>query len=227
MKKIVTNSILFVVITLIVLIILLSTSGIETNKFNKLITEKTSQEKNINLKLESVKFKINLTDLSLFLETQNPEITYRDLLLPVKKIEVYFDFLSLLKSDPIIKKINLVTGELEIIQISKLSSIIKPSTFKSLLNNKIKEGKFISEIEIFLNKDGSIKNFIAKGSVINLKAELFNNINFKETNLNFFADKNDILIKKIFGFLEDIKISNGDIKLNLEYLMISMLFNQS
>ena len=58
MKKIVTNSILFAVITLIVLIILLSTSGIETNKFNKLITEKTSQEKNINLKLESVKFRI-------------------------------------------------------------------------------------------------------------------------------------------------------------------------
>ena len=228
MKKIVTNSILFVVITLIVLIILLSTSGIETNKFNKLITEKTSQEKNINLKLESVKFKINLTDLSLFLETQNPEITYRDLLLPVKKIEVYFDFLSLLKSDPIIKKINLVTGELEIIQISKLSSIIKPSTFKSLLNNKIKEGKFISEIEIFLNKDGSIKNFIAKGNVINLKAELFNNINFKETNLNFFADKNDILIKKIFGFLEDIKISNGDIKLNLENgIKLSSNFNSS
>ena len=95
MKKIVINSILFAFITLIVLIILLSTLGIETNKFNKLITEKTSQEKKINLKLESVKFKINLTELSLFLETQNPEIIYRDLLLPIKKIKVYFDFLSL------------------------------------------------------------------------------------------------------------------------------------
>ena len=228
MKKIITNFILFLTISIITLIILLSTSGIETDKFNKLITEKTSQEKNINLKLETVKFKINLTELSLFLETQNPEIMYRNLQLPVKNIKVYFDFLSLLKSNPIIKKINLISGELEIMQISKLSSIIKPSTFKSLLNNKIKEGKLISEIDIFLNEDSSVNNFIAKGNVRNLKVELLRNFNFNEANLSFFADKNDILIKNIFGFLEDIKISDGDIKLNLENgLKLNSNFNSN
>ena len=36
------------------------------------------------------------------------------------------------------------------------------------------------------------------------------------TNLGFFADKNDILIKNIFGDLNDLKISDGDIKINLE-----------
>ena len=51
MKKKITNFILFLVISLITIIIILSTSGIETNKFNKLITEKISQGKNINLKL--------------------------------------------------------------------------------------------------------------------------------------------------------------------------------
>ena len=228
MKKIITNFILFLTISIITLIILLSTSGIETDKFNKLISEKTSQEKNINLKLETVKFKINLTELSLFLETQNPEIMYRNLQLPVKNIKVYFDFLSLLKSNPIIKKINLISGELEIMQISKLSSIIKPSTFKSLLNNKIKEGKLISEIDIFLNEDSSVNNFIAKGNLRNLKVELLRNFNFNEANLSFFADKNDILIKNIFGFLEDIKISDGDIKLNLENgLKLNSNFNSN
>ena len=32
--------------------------------------------------------------------------------------------------------------------------MIKPSNFKSLLNNKIKKGKLISEIEIFFNEEG-------------------------------------------------------------------------
>ena len=216
MKKIVINFILFIIILFVALIGVLSTTGIETNKFNKLITENISQEKNINLKIKTIKFKVNPKELSLFLETQNPEIMYRDLLVPVTSIKVYVDFLSLFKSDLIIKKIRLVSEELDIIQISKLSSIIKPSNFKNLLNNKIKEGKLISEIEIFLNEEGLINNFIAKGTVRNLKVELLNNMNFKETNLSFFADKNDILIKNIFGFLEDIKISDGDIKLNLE-----------
>ncbi len=216
MKKILVNLILFVIISFISLILILSTIGIETNKFNKLVTERTFQDKNISLKLKTIKFKINPKEFSLFLETQNPEIKYRDLLMPVNNIKVYVDFLSLFRADLIIKKINLMSGELSIIQISKLSSIIKPSTFKSLLNNKIKEGKLISEIEIFLKEDGSIKDFIFKGNIRNLKVELFNNINLKKTNLNFFADKNDILIKNIYGFLEEIKISDGDIRLNLE-----------
>ena len=37
-----------------------------------------------------------------------------------------------------------------------------------------------------------------------------------KANFSFFADKNDILLKNIFGELDDIKISDGDIKLNLE-----------
>ena len=216
MRKILVFFILFVIISFTSLILILSTIGIETNKFNKLVTEKASQDKNISLKLETIKFKINPKEFSLFLETQNPEIKYRDLLMPVNNIKVYVDFLSFFRADLIIKKINLLSGELSIIQISKLSSIIKPSTFKSLLNNKIKEGKLISEIEIFLKDDGSIKDFIVKGTIRNLKVELFNNINLKKTNLSFFADKNDILIKNIFGFLEEIKISDGDIRLNLE-----------
>ena len=40
--------------------------------------------------------------------------------------------------------------------------MIKPSNFKSLINNKIKEGKLISEIEIFLNDTGSLEDFMIK-----------------------------------------------------------------
>ena len=49
MKKIVNYFVLFVVTSLITIIVILSTMGIETNKFNKLIVEKISQTKNINL----------------------------------------------------------------------------------------------------------------------------------------------------------------------------------
>ena len=67
-----------------------------------------------------------------------------------------------------------------------------------------------------MNKDGNIENFIAKGLVKNLEAQLINDFHFKDVNLNFFADKNDILLKNIFGNLEEIKISEGNIKINTE-----------
>ncbi len=216
MKKIVLNSILLIIILFITLIAVLSTIGIETNKFNKLISDKAAQTKNINLDLDTIKFKINLKELRLFLETRNPKITYREVLIPAKNIKVYIDFSSFLKSDLKIEKTRVVLKELDISQLNKLSIILKPSTFRSLLNKKIKEGKLISEIEIFLTDQGTIKNFIAKGTVKDLKAELFSDLNFSKINLGFFADKNDILVKNISGYIETIKISDGDIKLNLE-----------
>ena len=61
----------------LILFIILSTIGIETSKFNKLITEKV-YKKNINVVLNTIRFKIDIKELSLFLETQNPEITYNE-----------------------------------------------------------------------------------------------------------------------------------------------------
>ncbi|MDC2987062.1 hypothetical protein OAY20_03080 [Candidatus Pelagibacter bacterium] len=216
MRKILVNLIIVTTLILILLITILSTTGIETNKFNRLIIEKVSKTKNLNLGLEKIKFKMNIKELSLFLETQNPKITYRNVLVPAQNIKVYVDFLSLIKSNPKIKKIGVRLDELDIKELKNLSKIIKPSNFKSLLNNKIQEGKLITEIEIFLSNQGNLKNFIAKGSVKDLKIELINNFNFSNVNLDFFADKNDILIKNISGNLKGIKITDGDIQLNLE-----------
>ena len=216
MKKNIFNFILVIFFILISFILILSTIGIKTDKFNNLISEKISQKKNIELKLNEIKFKLDFNELSLFLETKNPKIIYRDILLPAQNVKVYIDFLSLLKSDLKIEKINLSLKELDIVQLNKLSSIIKPSNFKSLLNNKIKKGKLISEIEIFLTEGGTLNNFIAKGKVKDLKAELFDDLSLTKTNFGFFADKKDILIKNIFGLLGEIKISDGDIKLNLD-----------
>ena len=216
MKKLIFKSFLSIIFLLIASIVLLSIKGIETNKFNKLITDKAVQTNKIKLKLDTIKFKINPKEFNLFLETQNPQVIFREVLIPVKNIKVYIDFLSLIKSKPKIQKTSLILEELNVEQLNKLSIMIKPSNFKSLLNNKIKEGNLISEIDIFLTDNGKLKNFIARGSLKNLRVELSKNLNFIDGKLDFFADKNDVLIKNIFGDLEDIKISEGDIKLNLE-----------
>ena len=126
MKKIIINLILLSIIILIIIIVVLSTIGIETNKFNKLISDKASQTNNINLELKTIKFKINLKTLGLFLETRNPKIIYRQVLIPAENIKVYIDFLSLLKSDLKIQKTNIVLEELDITQLNKLYIIIKP-----------------------------------------------------------------------------------------------------
>jgi len=51
MKRIVANFILIIIVFLFLIVTILSTIGIQTKKFNRLITDKISQTKNINLSL--------------------------------------------------------------------------------------------------------------------------------------------------------------------------------
>ncbi|MDC0902986.1 hypothetical protein OAS21_00815, partial [Pelagibacteraceae bacterium] len=132
MKKIIFNLFLIVLLILVSLTFILITYGIETNKFNNFISKKINQSNNnINIKLNSIKFKLDIKEISLFLETSKPEIYYRNTIIPTKKIKVYVNFVSIIKSNPKISKINLSLKEIDIQQLKKLSNIIKPSNLKS------------------------------------------------------------------------------------------------
>ena len=215
-KKIFFNVFLILILLLILLLFTLSTVGIETNRFNKLISNKVSQTKNIKIDLKTINFKLDFKELSLFIETKQPKIEYSNLVIPAQSVKVYIDFLNLIQTNLNIKKINLKLRELDVTQLNNLSQFIKPSNFKSILINKIKDGKLISEVEIFFNKEGVINDYIIKGSVRDLEAKIYNELNLSKTNFGFFADKDDVLFKNIFGKIDGVEIENGDIKLNLE-----------
>ncbi len=203
-------------IFIIILITVLSTVGVETEKFNNLISQKINQvNNNINLKLTSIKFKIDIQQISLFLETSSSKINYRDMKIPTKNIKVYIDFISLVKSEPEVRKIALILEEININELKELSTAFKPSNFTNLIKNKIKEGKLNSELEIYLNKNNILENFIIKGKVSNLKAETIDGINFNKAKFSFFADKSDVLIKTIYGEIGPVKVIDGDLKFNL------------
>ncbi len=198
------------------LILTLSIYGIETNKFNNLITKKINQSnQNIKLELSTIRFKLDIKKLSLFLETKNPKIDYRTIEIPVKNLRVYTDFFSLFKSDTKIKKINLILNELEISQLKKISVSFKPSNLKSFINNNITDGKIKTEIEFFSKNKDLIDNFIAKGTVTGLKAKIIDGIILEKTNFNFFADKSDILISNFSSNSHFIEIKEGDLKVEL------------
>ena len=75
----------FFIISLISLVIVLSSVGIETKHFNNLISQKiNSSNKNIKLNINTIKFKLDIKEISLFLETNNPQINYRKTSIPAK-----------------------------------------------------------------------------------------------------------------------------------------------
>ena len=93
MRKILSNAILISFLLIIFSVSILSTIGLETNKFNSVISDKINQsQNNLKLKFKTIKFKLDLKQISLFLETSNPEIKYRDELIPTNNMKVYINF---------------------------------------------------------------------------------------------------------------------------------------
>ena len=177
MKKLFSSAILIVFLLTLGLIIILSTLGIETSRFNNLATKQISQfDKDLNLRLNTIKFKLDIKEISLFLLTEKPKINFKEIEIPTNSIKVYVDFLSIFKSEINVKKISLSLNEIKINELKKISFLMKPSNLTSFINNKVIEGKILAEIELFLTNENFIDNFIAKGKVSNFKADLFKDI---------------------------------------------------
>ena len=193
-------------------ILVLSTTGFETNRFNNLISSKiTEKNKSVSLKLDKIKFKFDIKNISLFLETQNPKLIYKKLDLPLEKIYVYLDFTSIIKSKPKIKKIKIWSKKIDIDQLKKILVRSKPSNITSIVNNNISKGNLKTNVELFFGNDLVVEDFIARGEVEKMTTSINSNFILKDTNFNFFADKSDILIKSLNGKTDGIQIKNSDL----------------
>jgi hypothetical protein len=213
MRRIFLTIILILFFTLICLILILSTTGYETNKFNNIISNKISEKnKNFSFKFEKIKFRFDILNANLFLETREPQLNYQNLYLPIKNIKVYLNLISLIKSKPQIDQINIDTSEMSIDEFKKIIIKTKPSNLNSLIVNKVKEAKIKANLNLYFNQNFKIDNFIVRGEVKQMHAAISNSLIFKNMNFNFFSDKSNVLIKKINGEMDGVSIKDGNLQ---------------
>ena len=214
MKKIISVFIILIFL-LLISIGILSTIGVETNRFNNLILNKINQsQRDVELDLNSIKFKLDIKEVSLFLETSDSTLNYRNAIIPTKNIKVYIDFFSILKSETRFEKISLISDKIDLKEFKKISFVLKPSTYKSFLNNNIQDGTIFLEIDFYLNKENNLENFISRGSVSDLDMKIIDNLVLNKSSFSFFADMSDVLIQNFKGEIDQIKIDRGDLKMN-------------
>ncbi len=214
MKKIFYTLSSILVSLLLILIFILSTKGFETEEFNELISNKIKEKnKNILIKLEKIKFKFDIKNFHLFLETNNPDLIYKNLNIPIKNVKVYLDFTSLIQSRPKIDNINILSKEIDIDHLKKIILKTKPSNLNSLIVNRVNEGKLTFSSELYFNDNLDIDNFIVRGEVNEMNGSINSHLNLENTSFNFFADSSDILIKNVQSNLDGILIKNGNLQI--------------
>ena len=229
MSKKILKSTSILLIPFILLIIYLSTVGIETEKFNKQIKDIVKQKNNkLDTSLKKIRLTLDLLNFRINAKTIDAKITFKGKSIELEYIKTQISLNSLIKSQ-------LVTSEIEI--------STKPILFKNFvsftraINNRhelffleqfIKKGYLIEDLKFNLDEFGKLKEdykvngLLKEGEISVLKKNkiekinfLFNitnnNFNFRDisfdtNNINFFSrklnikkDKKDYLFEGTIG----------------------------
>ena len=197
-------------------LVILTTIGYETNKFNNIISEKIkTNNSDVKVDIKKIKFKFDIKDLHLFIETNNPKLFYKNIEVPIVNIKIYLNLVSLIKSQVKIEHLTIQTKKMN---FSKLKSIVletKPSNINSLIINQIKTGTLKTKLELYFDDNFKVENYIARGNIekMNFKIDKYE---FSNTNFDFFSDSSDVVIKNIKSNLDGVSFYNGDLQLNYD-----------
>jgi len=215
MQKIIYLFFLFFISIIFFLIIYLSVFGVETSRFNNIIiNEIKKKDNNIQLSLKSIKVKFDIKKIQIYFATLEPQITYQDIKVPIKEINLYSKIISILKSKNEINQAIISLENFSIEDIQKLAVRIKPSNFKNYLLNNFNNGKIEKIlIDLKFNDNLKISEYKVNGSIkkVNIKAP--KNLLIQDVSFNFVSDKNLTLINSLNAKYQGIAISNGSISL--------------
>ena len=168
------------------------------------------------------------------MKTNDPKVSFKKKEIKIKSISTNLPLKNLFSKNINFEEIKILTHKNKIKNVVDFVRAYQNNPQLFILSKVVKDGTISIESKIKFNQDGSIKknylidgnieNFIAKGLVKNLEAQLINDFHFKDINLNFFADKNDILLKNIFGILEEITV-DGKVIVKIKNKLNSFFMN--
>ncbi|MGA0123607.1 MAG: hypothetical protein ACO3HO_01665 [Pelagibacteraceae bacterium] len=215
MKKTLYTLISIFIILISIGIFYLSFIGLETSKFNNIISSEIKKKDSaITIELKKILIKFDLKEFQIYLSTSKPLITYQNIDIPIEEVNIYSKIIPLLKSKVEISQANFVIKNFELKQIQIAALRIKPSNFKTYLLNNLKQGKLNELVGIIsLNNNYEIIDYKFNGSIEGVDVLLPKSHIVKDLNLNFAVDKNLVLLNSINASYNGLKILNGSINL--------------
>ena len=179
MLKIINKVLLLILTILTILVAYLTFVGIKTDSFNYLISENIKKiDNNLNIELNKVFLKLNPSDLSISIVTENPKLFTGKINLKIKKIKTEFSVFSYINNEPSIKSINLKSDDNNIKSVIKYIRLFKDNFRMMLASKFVQDGIIQTNMNFNFDKQGKIKNdYLIEGYVNNLK------INSTENNL--------------------------------------------
>ena len=237
MRKITLITISTVILLFIATMVLISTKGFKTDKFNNLISQKVNQiNPKIKLNLDDVKFKFKPSDFKFEVVTLDPTISIKNKKIDLEVIKFNLKFLDYINKKNPLSEISIISKENDIKEFTDFIDEYDFNLARSLIFKQIEKGRLKVATDITFDEKNSDKiNYLINGSVNNAEINLLkqkindlkfdfvvnqNVVNFKEIQLSFdrIPVKSDNLTLKIansyYEISGDLKTKKSKINLN-------------
>ena len=214
MVKRLVQIIIILVLLFISFCLYLSIYGLNTNKFNDLISKKISEKnKNFTITFDKIKIFLNIGTFNLEIKTDKPSIIFQDKEIKIKSISTSLPIKSIIKKKNNINNIKIITDENKIKNIIEIARSLKNIPELFLINKAVKSGIITSEIKFNFDENGNLLNdFILDGRIENLNLKLINNNTVDEIKFNFLIrDKKYLFYNSSLNY-EGIKITSNEIR---------------
>ena len=206
-------------------IIYLNFIGISTSKLNKIIqTEIRDKYPQINLKLNDIKILLNISTLSIDLETDYPIILLEKEKIKLKKISTTYDLKSFLKREFAIKYLFIDSQKNQIKEITKLARSYKDSAQLLIIEKIVKTGEVEISIKLNFDKNGILKDdkYEITADVENLSIDFFNKQKIEKISGNLKYSENKIQITNLESEYKGLELLSKKIlisKKNQNYIV--------
>ena len=237
MRKITLITISTVILLFIATMVLISTKGFKTDKFNNLISQKVNQiNPKIKLNLDDVKFKFKPSDFKFEVVTLDPTISIKNKKIDLEVIKFNLKFLDYINKKNPLSEISIISKENDIKEFTDFIDEYDFNLARSLIFKQIEKGRLKLATDITFDEKNPDKiNYLINGSVNNAEINLLkqkindlkfdfvvnqNVVNFKEIQLSFdrIPVKSDNLTLKIansyYEISGDLKTKKSKINLN-------------
>jgi len=213
---------LIVLITTVSTVFFLTYFGLETDRFDNLIKNKTNEiNKYAKLEFQKTKIHINPRELNLVVKLQGPKILIKNDEIDLSKLHLFLSLKSFFGSDFLLNRAEVAFIKNDIKDLTKITNIFLPRIINKRLSKIFEKGNLEGEFSIPFEPDGSIgKDYGFSGKIsdasINLtKKFVIRNLNTeikhgKEVENNGFL----VIIEK--GSLFDLELAGSTINLNHE-----------
>ncbi len=202
-----------IVIIFLVIIFYLSFFGINTNKFNEIISKKISENNpKITVDLKKINLLLNPLNFTIELKTKDPKIRSKNKQIDIEEVSTEYNILSFLKKEFGLNNLYLKTKKNSIKNIVKLIRTQKDNAQLFIIEKFIKNGEGIFTVQINFDEKGDIKDdFKVDGKITNLSFILLNKEKIEKITTDFTYTNRELNLQNLRLQFLDLEILSKNI----------------